>query len=134
MTRKTRPSVCPCPTSCTPIYNGLAFDDRIKTGDLMEGFSGDCIGKGDKQEYIVGGQVHTNDMNHCIITPLKGIIKFNICEGDVEAMLQMSQNVLFELRPHFECEKCGVSGRHVHFIVTHSGRLCCKCHYSQGDT
>jgi hypothetical protein len=130
--RRSRPALCPCPNSCMPIYNGLAFDERVKTGDLNEGYSGDCIGKGDESVYIVGGETHTNDMNHCVFTPLKGIVRFQINEGDVDAMLQMCQAVLHALKPERKCEACGTSQRWTHWIRTGDGRLfCCTC-YHQG--
>lgn len=131
---KTRPSLCPCRDTCTPIRNELGRDDRLKTGDLNEGYSGDCIGKSLPLTYTVGGNEHRNDMNHCVFTPLKGVTRFMICEGDVEAMLHMARGVLHELHPDRKCEECGASHPFTHFCVTTTGRrLCCQCYYQQGE-
>lgn len=109
----------------------MDIDTRVETGDLMEGYSGDCIGKGDMQTYIVGGQTHNNDMNHCMFTPLKGVIKFNINEGDIEAMIQLCKKVLFKLHPEWECMKCGTKLYFTHFIVSENRRYCCQCWYTK---
>lgn len=127
---KTRPKLCPCPNSCTPIRNELGRDDRIIDGDLNEGYSGDCIGKGDESVYVVGGNEHKNDMNHCIFTPLKGVIRYQICEGDVEAMLHMARGVLRDLNPDRKCENCGANHPFTHFIISGDRRLCCRCYYA----
>ena len=124
---KDRPILCPCRGTCTPIYNGLAFDSRIKTGDLNEGYSGDCIGKSISLEYVVGGEIHLNDMNQCVFSPLKGIIRFQICKGDVEAMLQMAQSVLADIAPR-PCKVCGIDARRRTCTVLWDGSLiCCHC-------
>ena len=127
--RRARPILCPCSKSCLPIFNGMAGDDRIKTGDMMEGYSGDCIGQGDRVEYVVGGHVHRNDMNHCIFTPLKGVIRYNINEDDVGSMLQMAQSVLYELHGKPKCSECGDGGRWTHFVVRDGKKRCCRCDY-----
>lgn len=125
--RKNRPPLCPCKDTCAPIWNGMAFDERVKTGDLNEGYSGDCIGQSDPLIYIVGGESHLNDMNHCIFTPLKGIIRFQINKEDVEGILQMSRAVLAEIEPQ-NCAVCGAGRRTAHFIVKEDGkRICCLC-------
>lgn len=102
--RKSRPALCPCARTCTPIWNGLAFDDRVARGDLNEGYSGDCIGKSEPLVYIVGGKRHWNDLNHCFFTPLKGIIRFQICQDDLHAMSEMIRAVLADIDP-MKCEQ-----------------------------
>ena len=124
--RKSRPHLCPCSKTCTPIWNGLAFDERVISGDLNEGYSGDCIGQSEPLTYVVGGQEHVNDLNHCIITPLKGVLRFQVCKEDIEGMLQMSQAVLAEIEP-LECEQCGRGRRTAHFVIRDGIRLCCVC-------
>ena len=125
--RKSRPPLCPCKETCSPLWNGLADDSRLKTGDLNEGYSGDCVGKSKPLEYVVGGQVHINDMNQCIFTPLKGVIRFQIEKGDIEAMLMMCKAVLHEIDP-LNCEHCGAGRRFAHYIMGKDGkRLCCNC-------
>lgn len=134
-TSKDRPKMCPCPNSCKVIYNAMAFDDRIKDGDLDEGYSGDCIGKSEPTSYTVGGQVHENDMNQCVFTPLKGIIRFQICEGDVEGMLHMMKAVLHHLNPDRYCCKCRAAGVWVHWVIDKEGnRYCCSCYYKESKT
>lgn len=130
MSSKTRPPLCPCKETCQPLYNGMAHDERLKTGDLNEGYSGDCIGKSIPLDYMVGGNLHQNDMNHCIFTPLKGVIRFQINEGDVDAMLHMCKAVIQELNPDRCCEECGARHRFTHFIISGDKRLCCSCYYS----
>ena len=124
--RRTRPQLCPCPRSCKPIYNALAFDERIETGDLSEGYSGDCIGQTVAREYIVNGNLHTNDLNHCLFTPLKGIVQFQVCKDDLESMLTMLRAVLAEIDP-MECARCQKNRRFAHFVIVNDERLCCDC-------
>lgn len=132
MSKNTRPHLCPCSKSCTPLYNSLAEDDRVVSGDLNEGYSGDCIGKGDESVYVVGGQTHTNDMNHCVFTPLKGVIRFQINKEDVYGMLHMAKAVLTDLEdPQRVCARCGIRGRWVHWVRTSDVLLCCKCYHGQ---
>lgn len=132
--RKSRPPLCPCPQSCRPLYNALADDPRLKTGDLNEGYSGDCIGKADESVYVVGGQQHTNDMNHCVFTPLKGVIRFQVNREDVYGMMHMAQAVLHDLaNPPRVCEGCGTSQRFTHWIRTGDKLLCCRCYYKDRD-
>ena len=134
-TRKSRPPLCPCAQTCTPIWNGLAFDDRIKTGDLNEGYSGDCIGKSIELRYVVGGQEHINDMNHCIFTPLKGVLRFQINLDDVSAMLHMAQSVITDMeQPRWQCADCGVkrTSANFHFFIGHDNvTRCCSCHHKR---
>lgn len=125
--RRSRPIMCPCQKTCTPIFNGLAGDDRITSGDMNEGYSGDCIGKSLPIEYVVGGNVHSNDMNHCIFTPLKGVIRYQINEGDVESMVHMCKQVLLDLHPEYKCDQCSARHRFTHFIIQDGRRLCCDC-------
>lgn len=133
--RKSRPPLCPCAATCTPVFNGLAFDDRIKTGDLNEGYSGDCIGKSVALRYVVGGQEHVNDMNHCIFTPLKGVLRFQINLDDVGCMLHMAKSVITDLeQPRRQCTDCGAkrTSAHFHFIIGHDEvERCCKCHHKR---
>ncbi len=124
--RKSRPLICPCKETCTPIWNGLAFDTRIITGDLNEGYSGDCIGKSQLLTYTVGGNEHVNDMNQCIFTPLKGIIRMMINLGDIEAMYMMSQSVLSELNP-IPCDGCGVDARKFRLKDFNGKKFCINC-------
>lgn len=132
-TRQSRPPLCPCAQTCTPVFNGLAWDDRLKTGDLNEGYSGDCIGKSLQLRYVVGGQEHVNDMNHCVFTALKGVIRFQINLDDVSAMLHMAQSVICELQePKLVCSDCGQkrTSAHWHFIIgADNVTRCAKCYY-----
>ncbi len=127
--RQSRPPLCPCPNTCTPVYNGLADVGYSGPVDQQaDGHSGDCIGKGDNQEFMVGGVLHRNDMNQCIFTPLKGVTRYQINEGDVDAMAIMCKSVLYQLRPFKKCDECRVEGIHVHWVVTADGTFCCQCH------
>jgi hypothetical protein len=132
---KSRPPLCPCARTCTPIYNALGHDDRLITGDLNEGYSGDCIGQSVPLEYTIGGQKHVNDMNHCMFTPLKGVVRMMINKDDLSFMLHMIQQTIAELAPRV-CGQC--SGRrnsaNWHFFITDDHRtLCCDCYHKQND-
>lgn len=129
--RQSRPPLCPCPVSCQPMYNSMADDDRLKVGDLDEGYSGECIGKAQPTEYVVGGQVHHNDMNHCVFTPLKGVIRFQINPEDVVGMMHMCQAVQAALNPDRQCAICGTTILWTHWISLDGKLFCCQC-YHQG--
>jgi len=65
-------------------------------------------------------------MNPCLFSPLKGVIRFQICQGDIEAMLQMAQSVLADIDPR-PCKICGVDARRRTCIALMDGLICYKC-------
>ena len=109
----TRPKLCPCKNTCAPIYNALVADPRIKDeeADLNQGYSGDCVGRMNPPiEFIYGGNVHHNNLNHCCFTPLKGVIRFQMCADDFWLLFQMAGKVVNEEIPICCCE-CGEDDR-----------------------
>ena len=125
--RKDRPPLCPCAATCEPIVNMMAHDNRIVTGDLNDGYSGDCIGQSKPLEYTVGGQKHINDLNHCIFSPMKGIIRFQVNKDDLHSMVRMCLLALETVDP-LVCDECKRGRSTSHFIFVGNGRtLCCRC-------
>jgi len=118
----TRPKLCPCPRTCTPIYNSMVCDARIKdeSADMAQGYSGECIGKmSEAVEFIYGGSPHKNDMNRCVFTPLKGIIRFQENADDFWSSIILLSRALDVLKP-IECCECGESSRtsaHFHHLI-----------------
>lgn len=126
---KQRPLLCPCPVSCTPIRNEFIREDDSQVQDLTEGISGECYGRASQtREFIVGGIHHKNTLNHCIFTPLKGVLQFQECEGDLESYIMLANRVLQEINP-IQCTECGgdrVFSRFV-FLGMNNPVLCEKC-------
>lgn len=110
---KTRPKLCPCKRTCSPIWNSMAVDSRIKDeeADMNQGYSGECIGRMEPPvEFIYGGNLHRNEINHCHFTPLKGIIRYQECADDLWGSLILISRALDVLRP-IQCTECGQCGR-----------------------
>lgn len=113
-TVRERPKLCPCPRTCEPIWNAMVADPRIKDeqadmGD--QGYSGDCVGRMKEPfTFVYGGATHTNDCNHCVFTPLKGIIRFQVTWEDLGNMMMMCAKALDVLRP-LKCDRCGEDDR-----------------------
>lgn len=79
----TRPWCCPEP-SCTPIHN-----DQVEEKPTP-GISFICFGKMEREViFIYDGTPHTNDLNHCDYTPLKGIIRWQ--ENTIDWVYIMDQ-------------------------------------------
>jgi len=118
----TRPKLCPCPRTCSPIFNSMVADTRIRDqeADMSQGYSGECVGRmSEAVEFIYGGSPHKNDLNRCVFTPLKGIIRFQECTGDIWSSIIVLTEVLSKLQP-IECCECGESSRlsaHFHQLI-----------------
>lgn len=109
----TRPKLCPCQRTCSPIFNSMVADSRIKDeeADMNQGYSGECVGKmSEAIEFIYGGSPHRNDLNRCVFTPLKGIIRFQECAGDIESSLLILNRTLDKIQP-LQCCECGEGSR-----------------------
>jgi len=98
--RKLRPPFC-FDKSCQLLlstYEEKSFD---------EGYSFFCFGKLKKPQVFKEKQaLHENTLSYCYYTPLKGMIRFFMCEddlwGEVWAMIRV-MNKLKEIK----CGKCG---------------------------
>lgn len=127
MTSKDRPPICPCPRTCTPVFNALALNEDLKTGDMSEGYSGECLGRmSETAEFTVGGVVHRNDLNRCVFTPLKGIIRFQENVGDWQSSVHVLLSALQVVAP-FTCVACGEGQLYARFILIGDERLCYGC-------
>jgi hypothetical protein len=72
-TQVERPYCCPEPR-CTPIHN---HGDGESLAQPRPGQSFTCLGKMPREiEFAYDGSDHRNDLNRCVYTPLKGIIRF----------------------------------------------------------
>lgn len=68
-----RPYCCPEPR-CTPVHN---HGDGESLAQVRPGQSFTCCGKMPEGiKFTYDGEVHPNDLNRCVYTPLKGIIRF----------------------------------------------------------
>lgn len=74
-----RPECCPDRKDCKPIHVSLMNTKE----NLDKGFSGSCYGYCGTKTFQYGEATHHNDISHCIITPLKGVIRFFECYGDI---------------------------------------------------
>ena len=119
-----RPVLCPCPSSCQPIYSASDLQQR----DMAEGHSGDCWGKmAEEILFQVGGIEHRNDLNHCIFTTLKGILRYQENEGDLESCINAANHVLQEIHP-LNCSECGQSRIWTRFLFSKRyGPVCEAC-------
>ena len=77
-----RPWLCPMVGHCEPLTN-------LRDGDYKDitvpepGQSWTCFGIMAKPlTFIYDGVEHTNDLNHCDYTPLKGVLRFQENEAD----------------------------------------------------
>lgn len=118
----TRPRLCPCARTCTPIWNSMVCDDRIKDeeADMNQGYSGECVGRmNEAVEFIYGGAPHKNEFNRCVFTPLKGIIRFQECADDFWSSIILLSRALDKTHP-LQCCECGEDSRtstHFHHLV-----------------
>ena len=84
-TRPQRPWLCPEPR-CTPLLN-------LRDGDYKDitvpeaGQSFTCWGRmAEPVTFVYDGVDHTNDLNCCHYTPLKGLIRWQENEADWECL------------------------------------------------
>ena len=108
-----RPKLCVCPRTCTPIWNAMVCDPRIKDeqGDMAQGYSGECVGQmNDATEFVYGGAIHRNDVNVCVFTPLKGIIRYQENAEDLWSSIVVRRAALDKLNP-LVCSNCGEDSR-----------------------
>lgn len=80
------------------MLNALVYSEDVRSGDLNDGYSGECMGRmAAPIEFIYNGIPHRNDLNRCVFTPLKGIIRFQENISDLQASAEMLRRVLRQL-------------------------------------
>jgi len=102
-----RPECCPDRIACKPI---LVFWQTDKE-QLDKGYSGSCWGYCGERRFIYGEAEHRNDLSHCVITPLKGVIRFFTVWSDLGNDSLELRRLLYMLSPN-ECEECKTSRIH----------------------
>jgi len=102
-----RPNCCPDRQGCKPIHLTLMGTKE----NLDKGYSGACYGYCGTRIFQYGDATHHNDISHCVITPLKGVIRFFECYEDIGNDLRVILRVLQLLKPN-ACEECGVTREH----------------------
>lgn len=91
-----RPYICP-EHSCHPIFQAKETNWDISKPKSGKSFF--CFGKMDKQvEFVYDGVAHKNDLNTCICTPLKGIIRFQENKNDWIWMKKAYERALEKLQ------------------------------------
>lgn len=129
-----RPRQCPDLT-CKPIHISIAGRQK----DLDEGYSSSCYGYCGKTEFTFKGAKHENDISHCIMTPLKGTIRFFINVMDLGNDYFDVQRLLYMLSPVY-CKECHVSNQRTTIIFSIIGKdetkgttpLCNRCRVRLG--
>lgn len=95
-----RPGCCPDPKGCQPVYTTLALKE-----DLARGYSGNCYGYCGERVFVYDEATHRNDISRCMMTPLKGVVRFFTCYTDYLAEISELQRIAHMLNPA-ECEAC----------------------------
>jgi hypothetical protein len=100
-----RPRQCPDLT-CKPIHMSIAGDQK----NLDDGYSSSCYGYCGLTEFDFKKAHHPNDISHCIMTPLKGTIRFFVNAMDLGQDLWDIQRLLYLLSPS-HCAGCNISSQ-----------------------
>lgn len=88
-----RPWCCPEPR-CMPIHNIQVERDKATPGDSFV-----CFGVGLREvPFSYDGVEHSNDLNHCDYTPLKGVIRFQENADDWRAAVNLYNRALNKLK------------------------------------
>ena len=117
-----RPRLCP-ELECTPLRNMIDEDY------LLRGGSGDCVGiLKEPVVFTYKGTVHDNNMSHCIFTPLKGMIRFQVNSQDAWRIFLLMAVLMDKENPMY-CEKCGFLSRVWGEVTEHldGQKLCNMC-------
>jgi len=109
-----RPPFC-YDKKCKVIYS------TYKSEDFKDGYSFSCYGKLPKTHIFIEKKAkHINNFSCCIYTPLKGMIRFFMCEDDLWGEAQALIGVMNRIKK-IKCPKCkGPSPK----VITHT---CFKC-------
>ena len=97
-----RPFCCPDPQKCVPIHISPFFVNK----ELTAGYSASCYGYCSEKRFIYDQVEHVNDISHCVITPLKGVIRFFNNIDDFFLDLWDIKSVLKLLRQPKICSEC----------------------------
>jgi len=103
-----RPECCPDRLGCQPFYLPILSMKE----DLDKGYSGACFGYCGPRTFAYKKAVHWNDISHCIMTPLKGVIRFFNCIDDLGADFMSLRKMLQLLHP-LACESCKTTHDHI---------------------
>lgn len=75
--------------------------------NFKKGYSFFCYGKLKTPHTFIERQAkHVNDISHCYYTPLKGMIRFFVCIGDLWGEINAKLVVMNKLQPLGKCYKC----------------------------
>ena len=129
-----RPRQCPDLT-CKPIHISIAGRQE----DLDKGYSSSYYGYCGKTEFNFKEAHHPNDISHCIMTPLKGTIRFFVNVMDLGNDYFDIQRLLYLLAPA-NCAECNVSSQmqQLTYSIVKEGEtkgttpLCQKCRVRLG--
>lgn len=100
-----RPRQCP-DLACKPIHISIAGRQK----DLDEGYSSSCYGYCGKTEFTFKKAHHANDISHCVMTPLKGTIRFFVNVMDLGNDYFDIRRLLYLLSPS-HCKECNASSQ-----------------------
>ena len=102
-----RPRLC-VENECQPLCNMM---DQTPDDYIEKGGSGDCIGFLDPPvTFIYKETTHTNNLSHCVFTPLKGMIRYQINAGDAWRIYLLMAMLLDKDNP-LVCDECGPKTR-----------------------
>jgi hypothetical protein len=122
MTEENRPHLC-FDKDCKIIFN--SYNKEY----VEKGYSYFCFGKlKEPHKFTEKECVHVNDYCHCVYTPLKGVLRFFINEGDAWIYQLGMCGILNNAKP-LVCDECGPVNR-VSSTVIHFGdgsKLCPEC-------
>jgi hypothetical protein len=84
MSQLQRPWCCPEPT-CYPFMQ--LSENRNLSSPARMGLAWWCIGRmAEPRTFVYDGEEHTNDLNDCQYSPLKGVIRWEENAADIGAL------------------------------------------------
>lgn len=128
-----RPRQCP-DLDCKPIHISVAGQQK----DLDDGYSSSCYGYCGKTEFNFKKANHPNDISHCVMTPLKGTIRFFVNAMDLGNDYFDIQRLLYLLSPS-QCKECNAKSQSTPLVLsivrekpTKREWLCYRCRLRLG--
>ena len=126
MNMAKRPKFC-IEKECKPLCNMMDQGDEDYIG---KGGSGACVGILKKPvTFVYKETTHTNNMSHCIFTPLKGMIRYQINVDDAWRIYLLMAMLMDKEKP-FVCDECGPKTRkfgETIIVYKDKTRLCKLC-------
>ncbi|UZE92536.1 MAG: hypothetical protein IB616_01625 [Methanosarcinales archaeon] len=115
------------PSFCTEANCECIWHTLFEPDDWKDGYSFECIGRmKEPVEFKYKKAVHVNTHYHCIWTPLKGWVKFDVTIEDIWYSARVITNFLKSEDPK-ECAKCGIHTRMIRFTrCPHCSKLACE--------